>query len=187
MRVKFSNVCSLLMTVVLVYACNNSPDNKEEKSEDLYQFKQVALSAYDLPATIFIPDETTGIGASFKTTVYHEEDFNWKISAGPNFELFIEDWGENSKRFEEMKTQISKKEVFKTTIIEQRKNYMLYKRELVNPMEVEEFKHVSYHVYALIPIEGVYYEIKNRSQGDLLPTAKLMITSIKSFKACPKQ
>jgi hypothetical protein len=63
-------------------------DNKQAISEDYYQFKAVDLSPYDLDATLFIPDETVGIGASFQTTIEHEEEFKWKVMAGPNFQLF---------------------------------------------------------------------------------------------------
>lgn len=171
--------------VALMFSCSNQKDSATPKTDDLYQFKKIDLRPFDIPATIYIPDETAGIGASFKTSIEHEEDFKWYISAGPNFELFIEDWGENAKRMEEFHKKLKESKVFASTIIERKDNRLLYKRELIDPVKVEEYKHISYHIYALIPIDGVYYEIRNKPSGDALKTAKLMLTTLKSFKPCP--
>lgn len=168
-----------------IHACSNNPSKPKSTSDDLYQFLKIDLSPYDLPATIHIPDETAGIGASFKTKIEHEEDFKWKISAGPNFELYIEDWGENQGRWQEFKSQLLASQVFKCTIIEENDHMIMYSKKLSQTNNAENYEHLSYHVYALIPINGVFYEITNRQEGDPLETIKLMFTSIKSFKPCP--
>jgi len=178
------SIIALLLCFLFGFSCSSEREDSSSKFDDLYQFKEVDLRAFDLPATIFIPDETAGIGASFKTTVEHEEDFKWTISAGPNFELFIEDWGDHAKRLEEFKLKLQQSNVFTSTIIEHKENYILYKRQLTDPIKVKEYQHISYHIYALIPINGVYYEVRNKTQGDPLKTAQLMITSIKSLKPC---
>jgi hypothetical protein len=178
-----------LLFAVLLFSCSLEKKKDDVYKEntnspnDLYQFKKIDLRAYELNATLYIPDETAGIGASFKTTVEHPEDFQWKVSAGPNFELFIEDWGENSNQFSDFKKQLSENAVFKTTIIQQTKNTLLYKRELADLNKINDDNHVSYHVYALIPIDGYFYEIKNKQEGDNEVTAKHMLTTIKSFKS----
>jgi hypothetical protein len=168
-----------------IHACSNNASKPKSTSDDLYQFLKIDLSPYDLPATIHIPDETAGIGASFKTKIEHEEDFKWKISAGPNFELYIEDWGENQGRWQEFKSQLLASQVFKCTIIEENDHMIMYSKKLSQTNNAENYEHLSYHVYALIPINGVFYEITNRQEGDPLETTKLMFTSIKSFKPCP--
>ena len=168
-----------------IQACSNNESESKATSDDLYQFLKVDLSPYDLPATIHIPDETAGIGASFKTKIEHEEDFKWKISAGPNFELYLEDWGENKGRLKEFKTQLLNNQVFKCAIIEENDQLLMYSKELSQTNNAENYEHLSFHVYALIPINGVFYEITNRPEGDPIETTKLMFTSIKSFKPCP--
>ena len=60
----------VLIFLGLLLSCNNK-ENKQTNAEDYYQFKVVDLSPYDLNATLFIPDETAGIGASFQTTIEH--------------------------------------------------------------------------------------------------------------------
>ena len=96
---------SFLILLFILVSCDSSVSNNNNTA-DYYQFKWVDLSAYDLNAGLYIPDETTGIGASFKTTIDHEEDFKWKIAAGPNFQLFIEDWGDNSNRINEFRKSL---------------------------------------------------------------------------------
>jgi hypothetical protein len=181
---KYLRFLPVLLYALFAASCSERK-NVQSEADDLYQFKEVDLRAFDLPATVFIPDETAGIGASFKTTVEHVEDFKWTISAGPNFELYIEDWGDHAKRLREFKLNLQRSDVFTSTIIEQKENYILYKRQLTDPIKVKEYQHISYHIYALIPINGVYYEIRNKTKGDPLKTAQFMITSIKSFKPCP--
>ncbi|MFM7664594.1 MAG: hypothetical protein ACKO68_08705, partial [Bacteroidota bacterium] len=124
------SIIALLLCFFFGFSCSSEREDSSSKFDDLYQFKEVDLRAFDLPATVFIPDETVGIGASFKTTVEHEEDFKWTISAGPNFELYIEDWGDDAKRLKEFKLKLQQSDVFTSTIIEQKGNYLLYKRQL---------------------------------------------------------
>ena len=62
---------------------------------------------------------------------------------------------------------------------------LMYSKELSQTNNTENYEHLSFHVYALIPINGVFYEITNRPEGDPIETTKLMFTSIKSFKPCP--
>ena len=112
-----------------------------------------------------------------------EEDFIWKISAGPNFELFIENWGEDADRFSKFKKQLLEDDIFKTTVIKETTKTLFYKRGLKDPVLVDKYKHISYHVYALIPLHGFYYEIKNKPQGDSKETAEMMLTSLNSFKS----
>jgi len=171
-----------VLQLFMLYSCTSEPKASKEEL-DLYQFKKVDLRPFDLDALIYIPDETAGIGASFKTSITHEEDFIWKISAGPNFELFIEDWGENADRFSKFKKQLLEDDIFKTTVIKETTKTLFYKRELKDPVLVDKYKHISYHVYALIPLHGFYYEIKNKPQGDPKETAEMMLTSLNSFKS----
>ena len=60
---------------------------------DYYQFDEHNLDIYGINASIMIPNETAGIGASFEPEIkYNDGDFKWQISAGRNFNIFIEDY-----------------------------------------------------------------------------------------------
>jgi len=48
----------------------------------------------------------------------------------------------------------------------------LYKRFLDN----------SYHVYAVKKIDGIYFELKSREEGDSKKIAEFIYRSVKSFK-----
>ena len=65
-----------------------------------------------------MPDETAGIGASFKPVISHEEDFKWMISAGPNFSLYIEDYGDYAMLMDEFKKKIKMDEIIYVNIKE---------------------------------------------------------------------
>ena len=177
-------IVSLFLVILLLLSCN-SKEAEGNNFADYYQFKWVDLSGYDLDAGIFIPDETAGIGASFKTTIEHEEDFKWKVSAGPNFQLFIEDWGDNSNRLSELRKSLKNDDVFKVTVLSNKNNYIIYKRELIKHINVPKYRHVSYHVYALIKLGDYYYEIRNRASGDSKAVIDLMEKSVQSFKSTP--
>lgn len=173
---------SFLILALLLFSCEPGVSSNNDNA-DYYQFKWVDLSAYDLNAGLYIPDETTGIGASFKTTVDHEEDFKWKIAAGPNFQLFIEDWGDNSNRINEFRKSLKDDDVFKITVLSDNNDCIIYKRELIKHINVPKYRHVSFHLYSLIKLGDYYYEIKNRPSGDRKTVIELMKKSVQSFKS----
>ena len=135
-KVKALIYIPLLVLYLIINACSseNTTTIKERKinqeSDKYYQFAKLTLSDFDFNASIFIPDETAGIGASFKPIISHEEDFKWTISAGPNFTLFIEDYGENSSLIDEFEAKISKSDFFDISIISKKNGIILYQRSI---------------------------------------------------------
>jgi hypothetical protein len=120
-----------------------------------------------------IPDETAGIGASFKPQINHiPADYKWEITIGRNFNLQIEDFGDNAYRYPEVRKKILENKVFKVSILNEEKDQVLFKRNLDN----------SFHVYAVKKVDGVYYELKSREEGDSKKIAEFIYRSVKSFK-----
>jgi hypothetical protein len=160
-------------------------DNASEQSTfDYVQFQRVDLSKFDIPASIMIPDATAGIGASFKPEVeYDEGGYKWTISVGRNFQLFIEDYGDNLYRFEEFKKDLlkdnKKTNYFQFQMLKEEKDILVYSRK-----EKSEFiknKRVTYHIYAVKKVNGIYYEFRNGEQGDSKKVIDFMYHSIQSF------
>ena len=190
-KVKALIYIRLLVLYLFIHACSNEGATtiKERKinqeSDKYYQFAKLTLSDFDLNASIFIPDETAGIGASFKPIISHEEDFKWTISAGPNFTLFIEDYGDYSSLMDEFEAKISKSDFFDISIISNKNGIILYQRSIKkNTLSDASSKenHISFHLYAIKNINGIYYELKNKEEGDTRKVIELMEKSVESLK-----
>ena len=190
-KVKALIYIRLLVLYLIINACSseNTTTIKERKinqeSDKYYQFSKLTLSDFDFNASIFIPDETAGIGASFKPIISHDEDFKWTISAGPNFTLFIEDYGENSSLIDEFEAKISKSDFFDISIISKKNGIILYQRSIKkNTLSDASSKenHISFHLYAIKNINGIYYELKNKEEGNTRKVIELMEKSVESLK-----
>ncbi len=190
-KVKALIYIPLLVLYLIINACSseNTTTIKERKinqeSDKYYQFTQLTLSDFDFNTSIFIPDETAGIGASFKPIISHEEDFKWTISAGPNFTLFIEDYGDYSSLMDEFEAKISKSDFFDISIISKKNGIILYQRSIKkNTLGDASSKenHISFHLYAIKNINGIYYELKNKEEGDTRKVIELMEKSVESLK-----
>lgn len=176
----------ILFFLFVISGCSTDQDGKSKgksfSNDDYFQFKSVDLSPFGLLATIMIPDETAKIGASYKVTVENIDDFKWRVSAGPHFELYLEDWGENQEKLERFRASLKEDEIFLRTILTDKKNCVLYKQEVKKTIQNESQKHESFHVFGFIKLGNIYYEIRNKPEGDSKKTALLMMKSIHSFK-----
>jgi hypothetical protein len=106
------------------------------------------------------------------------------VSAGPNFELFIEDYGDFNSLMSEFRSKIKSKNLFKISILYDQDSLVIYKREIMNDRRIRasRIRHQSYHIYGVKRINGYNYEIKNREAGNTLKVVKFMEKSIKSLK-----
>ena len=190
-KVKALSYIGLLLFYLFLQACSNEGATtiKERKinqeSDKYYQFSKLTLSDFDFNASIFIPDETAGIGASFKPIISHDEDSKWTISAGPHFTLFIEDYGENSSLIDEFEAKITKSDFFDISIISKKNGIILYQRSIkkntLSDVSSKE-NHISFHLYAIKNINGIYYELKNKEEGNTKKVIELMEKSVESLK-----
>ncbi len=165
----------LVSFLFILFGCGLNDGNMKDKidEQDYYQFQRLDLTSYDLDAFIMIPDATAGIGASFKPQVNHvPADFKWEITIGRNFNLLIEDFGDNAYRYLEVRKKIVDNKAFRVAIVSEENDQILYKRRADN----------SYHVYAVKKVNGIFYELKSREEGDSKKIAEFIFRSIKSFK-----
>ncbi len=166
---------------IFMISCADESDTNAKSKEliDYYQFDEHLLDVYGIDAAIMIPNETAGIGASFETEILHDDgDFKWHISAGRNFNLYIEDYGDYQYRMPEFLRKLEAQDIFKTEIIQQKDEYVIYKREL----NMSSKKISTYHLYGIKYINGVYYEIKNKEAGDSKKVIDFILKSFLSFK-----
>ena len=160
--------------------------------DDYYEFQDVSLEEYDIPALIKLPDETANIGASTKPEIIHvEDDIKWDIKIGPNFQLIIEDYGDITDLVEVEKKELADKKFFNVKYLIEEDDLILYERKLVvkgtdKASPTVGIEHKTYHVYAQKTIDGITYELQSREEGYEKMIIELMAKSIKSFRPLEK-
>jgi hypothetical protein len=167
---------------LVIFGCLCACSQEKPDNFDYIQYESFDLSNFDLPATIMLPDASAGIGTSLKPKVSYEMGgFKWRIDVGRNYTMLIEDYGDNTLRFEEFKRKLFKpNRYFDIKVVEQRKNLLIYKR-VVKGAYVEQ-PNEKYHIYSVCKIADNYYEIMNREQGDSKRVVEFMFHSIQSIK-----
>lgn len=188
----FYTVLLLLVGGIMMFSLQSCRSNKSaddaDTLEDYYEFKPFDLTEYELPATIMLPDETANIGASTNPEVLHKEtDFFWDISVGQNFQIHIEDYGDNKDIVARQKQKLADYAFYDINYWLEEDDLIIYEQKLKvrgnakapNTVGVE---HVSYHVYGCKEINGVFYELRSRDEGVEKPIVELMAKSIRSFQ-----
>ena len=173
-------MCFLMLSIMT--SCSDEPivSSSSQSGIDYYQFDEHQLDFYGIDASIMIPNETAGIGASFESEIIHNDgDFKWQITAGRNFNIFIEDYGDYQYRMPEFMRKLEAQDIFKTQIIERKEDYVIFKREL----NLSSKTISTYHLYGVKYINGVYYEIRNDEKGDSKKVIDFILKSFLSFKS----
>ena len=161
---------------------NCKSDKKAIDKIDYYQFQKLNLNKFDLAASIFIPDATAGIGATFVPEVIHEiGGYKWKILIGKNFMLDIEDYGDYPYLFPEFKKKLfSNNQYFKIEIIKEEKNLLLYKKTIRKKLGI--LNSSSYHLFSVINMNGINYQFTNSEDVDSKKVIDFVYKSVKSIK-----
>jgi len=183
---------SLIFSVLFLYSCSTDPkdllENQNDLSEEYYEFQGFDLSEYEIPATIMFPDETANIGASTKPEVLHTEDnFYWDIIVGPNFQMHIEDYGDNTNLVAEHKKSLKERDMFAINYLINEKDLVMYERKLIvkgqkKAPKTVGIEHKSFHVYGQKTVDGITYELRSRDEGYEKVIIELMTKSIRSFE-----
>lgn len=191
-KFKFSTFVLSIMALLFLGACNTDPkdlvDGDQVDLEEYYEFQGFDLSAYDIPAIIMLPDETANIGASTRPEVLHTEDnFYWDINVGPNFQLHIEDFGDNKDLVATHKKELKQKEMFEIVYLIDEPDLVLYERKLIVKGDKKAPKtvgveHKSYHVYGQKTINGINYELRSREEGYEKVIIELMAKTVRSLE-----
>jgi thioredoxin-related protein len=175
-------------------SCTSEKSKKETLSLDnnYAEYQLLNLTNHDIRAKLMIPDETADIGASLQREVFHEEgDFIWRITAGPNFYVEIEDWGDYKGIIANKKKELKKNKHFTVRFLIDDRNLIFYERTLVvkgnkNAPKSVGTPHTSFHVCGEYVLDGVTYELRTKPQGyrrNQRYYAEVVAKSIRSFKA----
>jgi hypothetical protein len=170
-----------LFLFIVLHSCKDGEKDVASQNIDYYQFQKINLSKYDIPASIYLPDASAGIGTSFKPLIEHEiGDYKWRIKVGRYFVLDIEDFGDFKYLFEEKKKEILANKVYKTTILKEEGAILVYQQTLKEDIGLK--KNNTFHIYAVVKLDDVFYQITNTEKGNTKKEIDFMFKSIKSIK-----
>ena len=188
MKFKFI-IYSLFISCLTITACTNSLDSKEEEGIDeaLLDFNKFSLKTFDIPATILLPDETSNIGASTKVEVTHTEgDFSWNLKVGPNFELVINDWGNDKEILNAEVKKLKNLDFYNVKFIKKTATTLLYERTLnvdgkKNASKNVGIEHKSYHLFMTKTIHNIIYTFETNDGGSTKEIVELQEKCINSI------
>ncbi len=184
-------IFAILFIGIFISSCGNKQSDDElnvkyaDENEDLYSFQAFNLKSYGIDAFIYLPDETSNIGAAVDPQVKHEQDgYQWELQVGPHFQITIEDWGDDDAfkaKLEELKNQ----KIYTVDFIEKEDDFAYYKTTLnvegsKNGNKNIGVKHETYHVIAQHNIDGINYIFKTADSGAPKPITDYMAKSVKN-------
>lgn len=170
----------LIVSLIHLAACENSTSQKEESANETtevksdaeanYQgMKQVDLTDYTIPASLYIPDEKKGV-AKISETAYGSV----QIEVGDRFGLEIVPFGQSLK---DKKADLANDLVYTVNIIEEDENYVLFEKS-IKDSDIE----AEYHFFMNVELDGELYELKSVSdKAYSKAAAESMLKSAKSF------
>jgi hypothetical protein len=188
MKFKFI-IYSLFISCLTISSCTNSVESIEEDGIDeaLLDFNKFSLKNFDIPATILLPDETSNIGASTKVEVTHTEgDFLWDLKVGPNFELVINDWGNDKEILNAEIKKLKNLDFYNVKFIKKTATTLIYERTLnvngkKNAPKNVGVEHKSYHLFMTKTIQNIIYTFETNEGGTTKEIVELQEKCINSI------
>jgi hypothetical protein len=183
-----TNLFAILSLITVLISCSEKENANSPESINIFDFKPLNLNKYEIPATIYLPDETFNIGASTEVEVIHEiGDFKWDIAIGPNFKFKIDDWGDDKQILEAEKDKLKALDFYKISFIKNTENKIIYKRELKvdgssKASQKVGTEHITYHIFEMKEINGIVYVLKNNDEGSSKKIVDLLDKSFETFK-----
>lgn len=159
--IKYLGFATLLLSLI---ACGGNTSTEKENSEetisqeagteknDLTGMHQVDLSAYNLNASMYVPDDSKG-----KTTIATSSWGSIEISNGNTFALEIVPFGMS---LAEKKEELAGDLVYTIEYLKENDQLIVYKKS-IKDSETE----AEYHFFMNVEIDGEIVEIKNSMEG----------------------
>jgi hypothetical protein len=189
MKYKFI-IYYLFISLLTLTGCTNSEENNEEQTVDeaLLDFNKFSLEEYEIPATILLPDQTSDIGAATKVEVKHTEgDFLWDLKIGQNFELIINDWGDDKEILNAEIKKLKELEFYNVKFLKKTPTTLIYERTLKvdgkkNASKKVGVIHKTYHLFMMKTINNVIYVFENGETGSTKEIVELQEKCINSVQ-----
>ena len=145
---------------------------------DYKGMRSYSLKDHGLDATMMIPEELTASGDPFPVEVVKGEDgFTWRITAGPSFEMVLEEV-DGEGNYIQRKKDALKNGIFAVEYITDEPDKFMYKAILPNAAGQRDY----YHVYGVVKIGGADYIIMSSEAGEFTEVqAKDMLKTIYSM------
>ena len=187
----------LLFTVLTLAGCKAETDVNgvkiiyEEEKEGLDEFKAFSLAPYGINALIYLPDETSDVGAADEPRVEHEPNgFKWDIYLGQNFHLIIDDWGDENMIATHKEELEDYSFMYKVDYLEDKENFLLYTKKLTVDGKKDAdpnvgIEHSGYYCYGQHTIEGINFVFRS-GEGSPKLIADYMAKSILSVEEIKK-
>jgi hypothetical protein len=191
----------IMVSAIGVFLSNCSDDKNangainviyDDELVGLDEFEAFSLAAFGINALIYLPDETSDIGAAAAPRVEHEPDgFKWDLFVGQNFHMRIDDWGDDEMIGFHKEELADYSKMYDIEFLEETENFLYYKRTLKVEGKKEADKnvgieHVSFYCYGQHTIEGINYVFRINDAGHPKPITTYMAKSIKSVKEIVK-
>lgn len=189
MKFFLSTLC-LLSASLIFSSCGDGAKTDDDTMTidptDYSDFQGKSLKDFGIPALIMLPDQSSNVGASIEPNIIHsEDDIKWEINLGPNFSLFIEDYGHEKDLIKNEKARLATFPFYEITYLQDSSDLILYKRTL-NYKDKKATNvgvdHVSYHCYGVKEIDGISYVFKSPDEGYHKPIIETMVKTIRSVE-----
>lgn len=151
---------TLLSFLFLFLASCNWLGGAKEYEEEYTVFNSIEkdLTAYHLPFSIRLPIEDASIG-NFKTQVSNEMDgYVWHIKKGPDFQLVIEELGDDDRIYRDKVAKLSSIEFFAKNIVRQDKDLLVIRIDKENADD-------TYYITRVFKINEIYFMISTVEDG----------------------
>lgn len=163
------------VALILIFsACNSGSTDDSTGIQKVHKgMMMLDLTDKGLPVTIIVPDSTTG-ELTINATSYGDVE----IKVGDYFQIKFTPSADMAL----LKSDLQADLLWKTTILEDTPELLLYKSELPDGSKV------FFHFYAVVDIGGAKYEVKDISGGEQYPESAIrkMSEAIKTIKVKQK-
>ncbi|SFT91286.1 hypothetical protein SAMN05216474_3123 [Lishizhenia tianjinensis] len=172
-----------LLIAGLVWSCNSesktdNPTPTAVNTLDLSLYAPLDLTPYQIPTSLYLPNDEQLVGGAVEPEIIHEEDdFSWTIKASRAFELHIEDYGERDALALYKENMGRYDDIHNYEILEDSAQVLVYKQSLKKE-STTSVEHYSYHCVGMFTADGINYLISSRKAGYEKPIINVMRTTI---------